>query len=228
VDVPAERAEKAHYVAAHQWLTAGEAQLFDPQPDEGAAYPIELLEGEQLGFRQKRHFFRHAINAAEVAAVGHRHAQISYCSSKRIDHAWLARTTAYAVNVGVPPANVAPDLTMTAPRYLIGSSGNKAKHLALGMGRTSDCGQPHPVKFSVFLQIEDGDLDITRRLLLDETRDFAPQTGAILQDAIDIEPRLADCTASAVAGHSRRLLEVDLVMNDPRGLAPQSPSERFG
>jgi hypothetical protein len=118
---------------------------------------------------------------------------------------------------------------MTAPRYLIGSSGNKAKHLALGRGRIPDCGQLHLVKFSLFLQIEDGELDITRRPFLDETRDFAPAAGAILPDTIDSEPRLADSTASAVCGgHSRRLLKFDLVMNDPRDLAPQPPSERFG
>ena len=52
----------------------------------------------------------------------------------------------------------------------------------------------------MFLQIEDGELDSTRRLFLNETQDFAPQTGAISQHTIDMEPSLPDFTASAVAG----------------------------
>ena len=37
---------------------------------------VELLQGQNLLFRQKGHVFRHAIDAAEVAAVGHRDPQI--------------------------------------------------------------------------------------------------------------------------------------------------------
>src|SRR5262249_43348437 len=91
-DVPAERAEQAHYVAADERLAAGQAELFDAEPDESAAHPVELLQGQELSFGKKRHLFRHAIDAAEVAAVGYRYAEVGYRSSKRVDHAWLART----------------------------------------------------------------------------------------------------------------------------------------
>ena len=91
-EMAAERAEEGHDVAADQRLTAGQAELLDAEPDEGAAHPVELFEGQELGFRQKRHLFRHAIDAAEVAAVGDRYAQIGDGSSKRVDHAWLVRT----------------------------------------------------------------------------------------------------------------------------------------
>ena len=94
LEVPAERAEQGHDVAPHQRLAAGQAQLPDAEPDEGAAHPVELLEGQQLRLRQKVHLFRHAIDAAEVAAVGHRYAQIGDGASKRIDHAVLARGAA--------------------------------------------------------------------------------------------------------------------------------------
>ena len=45
--------------------------------DEGRAEPVELLEREQVLLRQEGHVFRHAIDAAEVAAVGDRNAQIA-------------------------------------------------------------------------------------------------------------------------------------------------------
>jgi len=39
-----------------------------------------------LCFGQKGHVFRHAVNAAEIASVGDRDAQIGYMAAKRIDH----------------------------------------------------------------------------------------------------------------------------------------------
>ena len=41
--------------------------------------------GEQIGLRQERHVLRHAIDAAEVAAVGHRNAQIRDRAPERVD-----------------------------------------------------------------------------------------------------------------------------------------------
>src|SRR5580692_3938810 len=104
----AERAEQGHDVAPHQWLAAGQAEFLDAEPDEGGAHAVELFEGQELGFRQKSHLFRHAIDAAEVAAVGDRYAQIADGSSKRVDHALLARTAAAFVKMGTRPENVAP------------------------------------------------------------------------------------------------------------------------
>ncbi len=97
----AERAEQGHDVAPHKRLTAGQAELLDAEPDEGAAHAVEFFEGQELGFRQKIHLFRHAIDAAEVAAVGDRYAQVGDGSSKRVDHALLVRTAAHLVKIGV-------------------------------------------------------------------------------------------------------------------------------
>src|SRR5580693_926585 len=119
----AERAKQAHDVAADERLPAGQTEFFDAEPDEGAAHPVELLESQEFGFRQKRHLFRHAVDTAEVAAVGHRHAQIGYRSSKRVDHAWLARTAPCLVKIGAPPANVAPDLVVAVPELTPGVLG---------------------------------------------------------------------------------------------------------
>jgi hypothetical protein len=70
------------------------------------------------------------------------------------------------------------------------------------------------------LQIENGELNGSRDLFLDETRDLAFQTTAILQDPVNVEPRLADCAAPAIAGvDSRGVFELNQVMNDPRNLA---------
>src|ERR1700682_6340474 len=95
-----ERAEQGHYIAAHQRFAAGQAQLSDAEPNKRAAHAVELFERQQLGFRQKRHLFRHAIDTAEVAPVGDRYAQICDGPSKRVVHAWLVRTAAYLVNIG--------------------------------------------------------------------------------------------------------------------------------
>jgi hypothetical protein len=96
----AERAEQGHDAAPHQRLTAGQAQLSDAEPDERAAHAVELFQGQQLGFRQEGHLFRHAVDAAEVAAVGDRNAQIGDGSSKRVDHASLVRVAARLVKIG--------------------------------------------------------------------------------------------------------------------------------
>src|SRR5258708_36595623 len=114
----AERAEQGHDVAPHQRLTTGQAQFLDAEPDEGAAYPVELFEGQELGFRQKSHLFCHAIDATKVAAVGDRYAQIADGSSKRADHALLVRTADCFVKIGALPGILAPGLAIVIPRYL--------------------------------------------------------------------------------------------------------------
>ena len=59
--------------------------LRTPARDEGAAQAVELFEREQVGLGQERHVLRHAIDAAEIAAVGHRDAQIGDRAPERID-----------------------------------------------------------------------------------------------------------------------------------------------
>ena len=80
-----QRGDERHDAAAHQRLAAGEAQFAHAARDEGRAQPVELLQREHIGLRQKGHVFRHAIDAAEIAAVGHRDAQIGDGAAERID-----------------------------------------------------------------------------------------------------------------------------------------------
>jgi hypothetical protein len=73
-------------VPAHQGLAAGQPQLAHALADEGGGEAVELGEAEQLGAGQEGHALGHAINAAQVASVGHRQPQIADCSPERIDH----------------------------------------------------------------------------------------------------------------------------------------------
>ena len=81
-------AEEGHDALADQRLAAGDAQLLDAEADEGRAEPVELLERQQLGLGQELHVLGHAVDAAEVAAVGDRHAQVGDRARERVDQAW--------------------------------------------------------------------------------------------------------------------------------------------
>ena len=59
--------------------------LLTPSADEGAAQPVELLERQQVRLGQEGHVLRHAIDAAEVAAVGHRDAQVADMAAEGIE-----------------------------------------------------------------------------------------------------------------------------------------------
>ena len=72
--------------APHQRLAAGQAQLAHAEPHEGAAQPVELLERQDLGLRQEGHVFGHAIDAAEVAAIRDRDAQVADMPAEGVDH----------------------------------------------------------------------------------------------------------------------------------------------
>ncbi len=61
---------------AYQRLATGEANLLHPQADEDARDALQLLQTEHLLARQEGHVLGHAVDAAEVATVGHRHAQV--------------------------------------------------------------------------------------------------------------------------------------------------------
>ena len=76
---------RRHDVAPHERLAAGEAQLAHPALDEDAADAVELLERQEVALRQEAHVLRHAVEAAEIAAVGHRDAQIGDRAPERID-----------------------------------------------------------------------------------------------------------------------------------------------
>ncbi len=65
-------------VTAHERLAAGDAHGADAEPGEDAGHARDLLEAEQLAPLEKRvvaaeDVLRHAVDAAEVAAVRDRH-----------------------------------------------------------------------------------------------------------------------------------------------------------
>src|SRR5215471_17744648 len=80
-----ERVEERHDPAPHQRFAAREPELPDAARDEGAAQPIEFFEGEQVGLGKKRHVLRHAIDAAKIATIGDRDAQIGDCPAEGVD-----------------------------------------------------------------------------------------------------------------------------------------------
>ncbi|MNJ65563.1 hypothetical protein D3C77_615810 [compost metagenome] len=59
-----------------QRLAASQADLPHPQADEQPGDAHDLLETEHLLARQEGHVLGHAVDAAEVATIGHRHAQV--------------------------------------------------------------------------------------------------------------------------------------------------------
>ena len=159
--MPRQRRDERHNAASHQWLAAGEAELAHAARDKGRAQAVELLEREHLGFRQKRHVFRHAIDAAEIAAVGHRDAQIGDRAAERVDQfrtsgaafefqAWQAKWHA----IHAPSDNQAnvPDKALivqnvsqwrgarSARRYRVGGGGGKGEaDVGGGGGNTLSC-----------------------------------------------------------------------------------------
>ena len=60
-------------------------QLAHAARDEGARQPVDLLEAQQILARQEGHGLGHAIDAAEVAAVGDRDAQIGDMPAEGVD-----------------------------------------------------------------------------------------------------------------------------------------------
>jgi hypothetical protein len=85
-EVPAQAAEQRHHVLAHQGLTAGHPQFLDAAPDEGRAQSLQLLQRQHLGLGQEGHVLGHAVDAAEVAAIRHRDAQIGDMPAEGVDH----------------------------------------------------------------------------------------------------------------------------------------------
>ena len=69
--------DQRRQIAPQERLAAGEPDLVDAQVHEGVDQRADLLEVEDLLARQPDVLlFRHAVGAAQVAAVGHRDPQI--------------------------------------------------------------------------------------------------------------------------------------------------------
>src|SRR5690606_13039961 len=70
-----EHRDQAWQVATHERLAAREADLLDAEAGEDAREPRDFLEAEERRLRQEpvaraEYFARHAVHAAEIAAVG--------------------------------------------------------------------------------------------------------------------------------------------------------------
>ena len=77
---------------AGQRLAAGEADLADARRGEKPAEPDDLLVGEHLGVLHPLHPLRgHAVDAAQVAPVGDRDAQIVDGAAVSVDHSRPSR-----------------------------------------------------------------------------------------------------------------------------------------
>ena len=60
-------------------------QLAHAARHEGRAQPVELLQAEHVLLGQEGHVLGHAVDAAEIAAVGHRDAQIGDLPAEPVD-----------------------------------------------------------------------------------------------------------------------------------------------
>src|SRR5262249_59112816 len=82
---PAGHPHRPVRAGAHQRLPAGEAEFVDPQRRGHADEVGDLLEGEQFAPVEEHHLLRHAVDAAEVAAVRHADAQVVVSAAEGVD-----------------------------------------------------------------------------------------------------------------------------------------------
>ena len=76
-------------IAPDQRLPAGQADVGDAHRGQQRHQPRDLLEGEDVRAVEPRQpLRRHAVLAAEVAAVGDRHAEVADEAAVTIDERW--------------------------------------------------------------------------------------------------------------------------------------------
>jgi hypothetical protein len=95
-DKAAELFDELDDVAADQGLAAGEADFAHAAGNEGGDDPVDLLEAQDVLFGQELHVLGHAVDAAEIAAVGDRDAKIGDVAAVAVDE----RTRAGGGSVG--------------------------------------------------------------------------------------------------------------------------------
>ena len=71
-------------VAAHERFAPGQADAGDAARDEQVGEQRDFFEGQHLILGEELHLFRHAIAAAQVAAIRHRNAQIADPATKAV------------------------------------------------------------------------------------------------------------------------------------------------
>jgi hypothetical protein len=85
-----EHRDQPLHVLAHERLAAGQAQLLDPERDRGPRDALDLLEREQFlaveeAIAGAEDRLRHAVDAAEVAAVGDGDTEVAQRASEPVE-----------------------------------------------------------------------------------------------------------------------------------------------
>ena len=84
--IAARRADQHRQIAAHQRFASGDAQLADPQAGGDTSEAFDLFEVQDFRTADKLHVrLGHAVEAADVAAVGDADAQIVVEAAEGID-----------------------------------------------------------------------------------------------------------------------------------------------
>lgn len=76
---------------AYQRLATGEADLAGAQGDEALGHLEQFFEAQDLLARQELHVLGHAVDAAEVAAIRDRHAQVVDLAVEAVDQGAAGR-----------------------------------------------------------------------------------------------------------------------------------------
>ncbi len=83
--------EQPDHVVPHQRLAAGDPQLGDAEPAEAAPQAGDFLQRQHLRSRQEGHILGHAVDAAQVAAIGDRQTHIGDMPAETVDELWFFR-----------------------------------------------------------------------------------------------------------------------------------------
>jgi hypothetical protein len=79
-------AHQRRQIFSHQRLASGDAQLSDAQSHRDANEPLDFFKGQNLLPRLELHVgFRHAVKAADVAAIRHAEAQTVVKAAESVD-----------------------------------------------------------------------------------------------------------------------------------------------
>ena len=96
-------------IAAQERLAARDPDLLDAVRDERAREPLDLLEAEELlavheAVAATEHLLRHAVDAAEVAAVGDRDPEVADRPAQGVDRVRVVVISAQGTPLRVPEA----------------------------------------------------------------------------------------------------------------------------
>ena len=80
-----EVAKQLHDILPYQRFAAGDANLVDAELDEGTADAFHFFQRQQLRARHELHLFRHAVNAAQIAAVGDRQTDVADVATETVE-----------------------------------------------------------------------------------------------------------------------------------------------